>query len=63
MGDEKLAEIRCPERGGEKEVRKTENVMEDCVERDQERVGGEWRTTATDRRSWRLVMDNTVREK
>ena len=27
MGGEKLAEIRCPESGGEKETRKTENVM------------------------------------
>ena len=26
-GDEKLAEIKCPESCGEKEVRKTENVM------------------------------------
>ena len=36
---------------------------EDCVKRDLERVGGEWRTTAKDRRSWRLVMENAVRRK
>ena len=36
---------------------------QDCVKRDLERVGGEWRTTAKDRRSWRLVIQNTVREK
>ena len=32
------------------------------VKRDLERVGGEWRTTAKDRRSWRLAIENTVRE-
>ena len=25
--------------------------------------GGEWRTTARDRRSWRLLIENVVREK
>jgi len=45
-----------------KEARKTENVT-DCVMRDLERVGGEWRTTAKDRRSWRLLIKNAVREK
>ena len=35
---------------------------EDCVKIDLERVGGEWRTTAEDRRSRRLVMENVVRE-
>ena len=28
MGDEKMAEIRCPESGRKMEVRKTENAME-----------------------------------
>ena len=36
--------------------------IEDCVKRDLERVGGEWRTTATDR-SWRLVREIVVRER
>ena len=31
MGDEKLAESRCPESGGEMEARKTEIAMGDCV--------------------------------
>ena len=35
---------------------------EDCVKRDLERVGGEYRTTAKDRRSWRLVIEDVVRE-
>ena len=35
---------------------------EDCVKRDLERVGGEWRTTAEDR-SRRLLIENIVREK
>ena len=36
---------------------------ESCVKRDLERVGGEWRTTAKDRRSWRLLIENAVSEK
>ena len=32
------------------------------MKRDLERVGGEWRTTAKDRRSWRLLIENAVRE-
>ena len=31
MGDEKLAESRCPESGGEMEARKIEIAMEDCI--------------------------------
>ena len=34
---------------------------EDCIERDMGRVGGEWRTTANDRRIWRLLIENAVR--
>ena len=34
-----------------------------CVKRDLERVGGEWRTTAKYKRGWRLVIENIVREK
>ena len=33
---------------------------EDCVKRDLERVGGEWRTTAKDKWSWRLVIENAA---
>ena len=36
---------------------------EDWVNRDLERVGGEYRTTAKDRSSWRLVIENIVSEK
>ena len=36
---------------------------EDCVKRDLEIVGGEWRTTAKDRSNWRLFIENVVREK
>ena len=35
----------------------------DCVTRDLGRVGGEWRTTAKDRRSWRLLLETIVRKK
>ena len=63
MGEEKLAEVRCPESGGGKKARKTEIAMGDCVGRDLERVGAEWRTGAADRRNWRLLMENVVRER
>ena len=33
---------------------------EACVKRDLERVGGEWRTTAKDRRSRRLLIENVT---
>ena len=33
---------------------------EDCVRRDLGRVGGEWRTTATDK-SWKLLIENLER--
>jgi len=35
---------------------------EDCVKKETERLGGEWRTTAK-YRSWRLLIHNVVREK
>ena len=34
----------------------------DGVKRDLEREGGEWRTTANDRRNWKLLIDNLVRK-
>ena len=61
MGDEKLA------KGAD--AQKVEGEMRwgklraNCVTRDLERVGGEWRTTARDRRSWRVLTDNAMREK
>ena len=51
---------QMPIKWRKKQARKSE---EDCVKRDLEKLGGEWRTTAKDRRSWRLVMENSVREK
>ena len=36
---------------------------EDCVKRGLERVGRKCRTTAKDRRSWRLLIENVVRIK
>ena len=36
---------------------------EDCFKRDLERVRGEWRKRAKDRRSWRLLITKVVREK
>jgi len=34
---------------------------EDFVKRGLVSLGGEWRTTAKDRRSWRLLLENIVR--
>ena len=39
MGDEKLAEGRCPESGDKKEVRKIKTTMGDCIISDLERIG------------------------
>ena len=55
MEDEKLAKeadalkVEWERRRGRPRMR-----WEDCVKRDLERVGGEWRIAAKDRRSWRL---------
>ena len=38
------------------EASKTENAMGE-----RERVGGEWRTTVTDRRSWRILTETVAR--
>ena len=57
MGDEKLAKgADAKKRVGEKEARKTEITMRDCIESDLERVGEDWRKRATDRR--RLIIEN-----
>ena len=37
-------------------------MRQDCIKRDLEREGGEWRTTANDR-SWRVLIENVVEEK
>ena len=37
-------------------------LREDWVKRDLERVGGEWRITAKDGRSWRLLIEHMGRE-
>ena len=34
---------------------------EDCVKRDLEGVGGEWRMRARDRGEWRLLMETVVK--
>ena len=52
-------ETRCRETGGE-EVRKTDIAMEGLLYL--ERVGGEWRTTATDRRSWGVGREQSERK-
>ena len=43
MLDDKLAESRCPQGGGEMEVRKTEIKMGDCTKSDIDRVREEWK--------------------
>ena len=61
MGDEKLAtradaqKVEGKRRRGRPRMR-----WEDCVKRDLERVGGEWRTTAKDD-SCRILLENTER--
>ena len=56
MGVETLAG-----RGGRRRRGRPRMRREDSVKRDLERVGGEWRTRAEDRRSWRLLIENAVR--
>ena len=58
----KTGRDQMPRKWGEKEARKAENVVGGRRNRDLERVGGEWRITATDR-SGRLLIENGVREK
>ena len=41
MGDEKLAESRCPESEREMDAKKTKIAMVDCIKNDLERVGEE----------------------
>ena len=53
---------RCPEIGGEMEAKKTRNCDGDCIKIDIERVGEEW-DKIIDRRNWRLLTENVVREK
>ena len=52
MGDEKMAESRCPERGG------NWNVMGNCIKSYLERVGEEWKKRQ--RRNWRLLTENVI---
>ena len=47
----------------EKEARKTEIAMGDCINNDPERVRQEWRKRATDKRNWRLLIEPVVRRK
>ena len=53
-----VREIRSPQSG-----RKGDEEDREWVKGHLERVGGEWRTTAKDRRSWRLLIENVVKEK
>ena len=62
MGDEKLAK-RADAQKVEGNMRRGRLIMgwEDCIKGDQERVGGEWRTTAKDGRA-RDLIHNIVRK-
>ena len=44
------------------EARKTEIAMGDCVKSDIKRVGEEWKKYI-DRKNWRLLKENAVRER
>ena len=59
-GDEKLTEIRCLGFGGKGRREITGVRLEDCVKRDLERAGGEWRKTAKKRRSWILLIQSWI---
>ena len=48
---------------GKRRRRSSRMRWEDCVKRDLERMGGQRSTTAKDRRSCRLLIENAVREK
>ena len=63
MGEKPLAK-RADGHNVERKGRRGRPIMlwEDCVKRDLERVGGEWRSIAKYIRSWRLVKENAVRE-
>ena len=52
-----------PRQWRENEARMTGIAMGDCIKRDLERVGEEWRKGATDRRNWRMLTEHVVREK
>ena len=43
------------------ETRMTEIAMGDCIKSDLEKVGEDW--NKNDRRNWRLLTENVVREK
>ena len=55
-------EMRCPKSGGKWRRGRPRMGREDCGKRDLERVGGEQRKTAKDRRNYRLIIENIVRE-
>ena len=47
---------------GKRRRRRSRMRWEDYVKRDLERVGGERRTTVKGRMSWRLLIENALRE-
>jgi len=38
-------------------------IQQNYIKRVMERAGGEWKTTATHRRNWKLLIEKVVREK
>ena len=56
-------EIRCPESRRKRRRGGPRLLWEDCIKRDLDRVAEERNARAKDRRNWRLLIDNTVREK
>ena len=49
---------------GEKRMRGRPTMRwHDCIKTDLERVGEEWRTTATCKRNWILLVKNVLKEK
>ena len=59
MGDDKLAKRTDSQKvKGNRRRGRPRRRWEDCVKRGVESVGGEWRTTAKDRRSWIVLIEN-----
>jgi len=59
MGDDKLAKRTDSQKvKGNRRRGRPRRRWEDCVKRGVESVGGEWRTTGKDRRSWIVLIEN-----
>ena len=63
MGHENWQREQMLRKWKEKEARKTEIAMGDCINNDPERVGQEWRKRAANKQNWRLLIETVVRRR